>query len=169
MHRKLPLRFPFRIAPLPLFLLILLCLNACDVTQAPVTGTVVGVSDGDTVTLLVDGRERKVRLFGIDCPELHQAYGRKAKQFTSRMVYGKTVSLFEREHDRYGRMLGVIRVNGKFLDEELVAAGYAWHYRKYSGNRVLDSLENEARRHKRGLWADPGAVAPWEYRSLRRR
>jgi len=168
MHRKLPLRFPCRLAPLPLFLLILLCLNACDVTEEPVTGKVVGVSDGDTLTLLVDGREEKVRLFGIDCPELRQAFGRKAKKFTSRMVFGKTVTLTRVEKDRYGRTLGVIGVDGEFLDRALVRSGYAWHYRRYSSSSVLDSLENEARLNRRGLWADPDPVAPWKFRSRER-
>lgn len=103
--------------------------------------------------------------FGIDRPELHQAFGRKAKKFTSRMVFHKTVSLTRKDTDQYGRTLGVIEVDGEFLDQALVRSGYAWHYRKFSSNRVLDSLENEARLNKRGLWADPDAMAPWEFRS----
>ena len=168
MHSKLPRRILCPLAPLPLFLSILLFLNACDVTEKPVTGKVVGVSDGDTITLLIDGREEKVRLFGIDCPELHQAFGRRAKKFTSRMVFGKTVSLTRAEKDQYGRTLGVITVDGEFLDRALVRTGHAWHYRKYSSSSVLDSLENEARLHRRGLWADPDAVEPWKFRKRKR-
>jgi len=165
MNRKLPVGIVFRFARIPLFIAMLLFAGSCDVTQAPETGKVVGVSDGDTVTLLVDGRKEKVRLFGIDCPELHQAFGRKAKKFTSRMVFHKTVSLTRKDTDQYGRTLGVIEVDGEFLDQALVRSGYAWHYRKFSSSRVLDSLEQEARLNKKGLWADPDAMAPWEFRS----
>ncbi len=165
MNRKLPFGIVFRFASIHLFVAMLLFLGSCEVTQAPETGKVVGVSDGDTITLLVDGRKEKVRLFGIDCPELHQAFGRKAKKFTSRMVFHKTVSLTRKDTDQYGRTLGVIEVDGEFLDQALVRSGYAWHFRKFSSSRVLDSLENEARLNRRGLWADPDAVAPWKFRS----
>lgn len=165
MHGNPRFRNLCRFAQAHLFIAIILFINACDVTEAPVTGKVIGVSDGDTVTLLLEGREEKVRLFGIDCPELHQAFGRKAKKFTNRMVLHKTVALTRKETDQYGRTLGFIEVDGEFLDQALVRSGYAWHYRKFSSSRVLDSLETEARLNRRGLWADPDAVAPWKFRS----
>jgi endonuclease YncB( thermonuclease family) len=165
MDRKPLLHLLGRIARATLFMTLLLFLDACDVTEAPVTGKVVGVPDGDTVILLIDGRKEKVRLFGIDCPELPQAFGRKAKRFTGSMVYGKTVSLVRKDTDQYGRTLGMIEVDGEFLDQVLVRCGYAWHYRRYSSSRLLDSLENEARRRKTGLWADPNPVAPWKFRN----
>lgn len=119
-------------------------------TPATLSGKVVGVSDGDTIIMLIDQQQEKIRLEGIDCPEKRQVFGKKAKQFTSDMVYGKTVSLKRTGNDRYGRTLGVIQVQGKVLNQELVKAGYAWHFKKYSSSSVLSLLEEEARNERKG-------------------
>ncbi|UZJ39990.1 thermonuclease family protein [Prosthecochloris sp. SCSIO W1102] len=126
---------------------------------------VIGISDGDTITILIDGSPEKIRLHGIDCPEQGQDYGTKAKQFTSSMAYGKSVSIKRMGKDRYGRTIGWVQVDDKVLNEELVRAGYAWHYKKYSSNEVLAALENEAREKRVGLWAGHDPIPPWEYRN----
>jgi len=132
-------------------------------------GKVVGVSDGDTIEVMRAGRAVRVRLEGVDCPESRQAYGTRAKQFTSELVFGKTVSVQVRGTDQYGRILGeVILPNGRSLNRELVRNGYAWWYRRYSNDRVLQQLEQEARRERRGLWRDRNPTPPWEFRRERR-
>jgi micrococcal nuclease len=126
---------------------------------------VVGVSDGDTIKVMYQGHAERVRLYGIDCPEKGQAFGNRAKQFTSKMVFGKNVLVKTHGCDKYGRILGdVFTPDGRSLNQELVRAGYAWWFRRYSNDRNLERLEEEARSAKRGLWADLNAVPPWEWR-----
>lgn len=133
------------------------------------TGRVVGVSDGDTIEVMRAGRAVRVRLQGIDCPESHQAYGMRAKQFTAEMAFGKTVAVQVYGTDQYGRILGeVILPDGRSLNRELVRNGYAWWYRRYSHDPVLQQLEGEARRERRGLWRDKNPTPPWEFRRERR-
>jgi micrococcal nuclease len=136
---------------------------------ADFSGRVVGVTDGDTVTVLHDRTPIKVRLFGIDCPEKRQAFGQKAKQFTSAMAFGQDVTIQEHGLDKYGRTLGdVMLTDGRSVNQELVKAGMAWQYRKYSQDRILAELEAKARKAKRGLWVDPHSVPPWEWRKMRK-
>lgn len=130
------------------------------------SGRVIGVSDGDTVKVLHNGKAKKIRLHGIDCPEKGQAYGNNAKQFTSAMVFGKDVTIKEHGLDKYGRTIGdVLLPDGRNLNRELVAAGLAWWYRKYAAkDSTLERLEAEALTAKRGLWADPNPTPPWCWR-----
>ena len=95
------------------------------------TGKVVGISDGDTIKVLQNSKQVKIRLHGIDTPEKAQPFGKKAKQFTAKMVAGKIVDVKKTDTDRYGRTVAVITVNGKNLNESLVKSGFAWVYRKY--------------------------------------
>jgi len=106
------------------------------------TGKVVGIADSDTITVLNGKTPVKIRLYGIDCPEKGgQAFGNKAKQFTSDMVFKKQVQIEPMDQDRYGRTVAWVFVDGKNLCEELVAAGLAWHYKKYSSDQNLADLE----------------------------
>lgn len=150
-----------------LLLLVLSLLISKDSTET-LLGKVVGVTDGDTITLVINNNQEKVRLEGIDCPERGQVFGKRAKQFTSDMVYGKTVSLKRTGNDRYGRTLGLIQVQGKILNQELVKAGFAWHFKKYSSSPVLSLFEEEARQKRRGLWIEDNPLPPWDYRKLPR-
>src|SRR5206468_6700975 len=96
-------------------------------------GRVVGVADGDTITVLHDGRPEKLRLYGIDAPEKRQAFGQRAKEFTAGLAFGTTVTVRVRDHDRYRRTVAeVVLPDGRSLNQELVRAGYAWWYRRYS-------------------------------------
>ncbi len=130
----------------------------------------MGVSDGDTITVMHNGKGERIRLHGIDCPEKRQAFGNRAKQFTSTLVFGKTVTVQVMDRDRYGRTVGeVLLPDGRSLNRELVRAGFAWWYRRYApDDETLDQLEHEARGTQRGLWADPHAVPPWEWRRRRK-
>jgi len=128
-------------------------------------GKIIGVKDGDTVEMLIGTTPTTIRLEGIDCPEKNQAYGTQAKTFTSDRCFGMVCKVAGTSKDRYGRTLGtIITPTGLNVNQELVAAGYAWMYREYSSDRVLDSLETIAKAEKRGLWADPKAIPPWEFR-----
>ncbi len=138
---------------------------------ADFTGRVVGISDGDTITVLHNGKGERIRLHGIDCPEKRQAFGKRAKQLTSNLVFGKTVTVQVVDRDRYGRTIAeVLLPDGRSLNRELVKAGFAWWYWRYvPDDETLAQLEREARRAKRGLWADPNPVPPWEWRGMRKR
>lgn len=126
------------------------------------------MSDGDTIDVLREGRAVRVRLEGIDTPERGQPFGTRAKQFTSDLVFGKTVAVQVKGTDQYGRILGeVILPDGRSLNRELVRNGYAWWYRRYSDDPVLQQLEEEARRERRGLWRDQNPIPPWEFRRAR--
>jgi endonuclease YncB( thermonuclease family) len=126
----------------------------------------VGITDGDTLSVLRDGKAAKVRLWGIDTPEKAQAFGTRARQFASELVFGQTVTVTVRDTDRYGRLVAdVILPDGRSLNRELVAAGMAWWYRQYAkDDATLAKLEAEAKAAKRGLWSDPHAIAPWTWR-----
>lgn len=128
-------------------------------------GEVVGVMDGDTIEVMHRGEAVRVRLDGIDCPEKKQAFGNRAKQFTSRLTFGKTVKVVDKGPDRYGRTLGeVILPDGSSLNQRLVSEGYAWWYQRYSDDEELKRLQQEARKAKKGLWADPKIIPPWIFR-----
>ena len=132
------------------------------------SGKVVGVSDGDTISVLVNGIVRKVRLNGIDCPEKKQAFGQQAKSFTSASSFDKEVKVLGSGTDRYKRTIGeVILPNGENLNELLLQNGFAWWYKKYSSDEHKHQLEDQARKQKRGLWQDQHASAPWDFRKAK--
>ena len=136
------------------------------------TGKVVGVTDGDTLTLLVEETHFKIRLAGIDAPERGQPYGRKARQALSKKVLGKEVRVLQikihvlvRGRVLYKRTLGVVYLGRVCVNTELVKEGWAWYYRRYfnSDSKYLAQAEEAAKKAKAGLWADPNPVAPWQY------
>ena len=115
--------------------------------------------------LLHNQRPERIRLSGIDCPEKGQAFGKKAKQFTSALVYGKDVVIHVLSKDRHGRTVAdVVLPDGTNVSRELLRAGLAWWYRQYSKDKSLGALEEEAQQAKRGLWADQNPIPPWEIR-----
>lgn len=139
--------------------------------QPPIIGKVVGVSDGDTITVLDEQkRQHKVRLEGIDAPESNQDFGSKAKQSLSDLVFGKTVTVTSSKKDRYGRTLGKVTLDGKNMNLEQVNRGMAWFYRAYakelpgSDAATYEQAEARARQEKRGLWTDPSPTPPWDFR-----
>lgn len=132
---------------------------------------VVGVKDGDTIEVLIDGKQETVRLFAIDCPEKAQAYGQAAKKFTSALCYGKYVSVEPQpDRDQYNRILGTVYIDDTIvLNESLLKAGMAWHYKRYSNNETYSYLENTARAEHKGLWQDNAPIEPWNYRKANKR
>jgi len=130
------------------------------------SGKVVGVSDGDTITVLRGRTPVKIRLSGIDCPETGQDFGSRAKSVTSELAFGKVVRVRPHDTDRYGRSVAeVVLPDGRNLNQELVRRGLAWWYPKYAPNdSMLSKLEAEARAAKIGLWSRPDPTPPWEWR-----
>ena len=130
---------------------------------ADFTGPVVSVLDGDTIEVLHNHRAVRIRLNGIDCPEKRQAYGKKAKQAASALVFGKEATLQTYGKDKYGRTIAdVLLPDGTSVNHTLVKDGWCWWYRKYApGDTVLGGLEKEAREAKKGLWVDPAPIPPW--------
>lgn len=131
-------------------------------------GKVISVTDGDTIKILVDSRQIKVRLAEIDAPEKSQDYGMKSKQFLGNLVFGKVVRVKEVDWDRYGRMVGRVYLDKVDVNAEIVRNGYAWAYRKYLTDQTILSLETEARNNRRGLWASDVRMPPWEWRRGKR-
>ena len=132
-------------------------------------GKVVSVTDGDTIKVLKDGIQVKIRLASIDCPEKGQPYGQAAKKFTADLVAGKVVKVWPTDTDRYGRTVAFVFVGSTDLNKELLKAGLAWHYKQYSRDPELAKLEFEARAKKVGLWEEPDQIAPWEWRKNKRK
>ena len=150
-------------------LTIFFAVNLCWAWQ----GKVVGISDGNTITALHNGKQEKIRLYGIDCPEGFQGFGQKAKKFTSDAVFGKTVSVKPIDTDRYGRTVGIVIYAGGTmnLNAELLRSGYAWVYDQYCKRpecRMWEFIERKARDEKNGLWSMPDPVPPWEFRANER-
>ena len=143
---------------------------AASAHAADFTGPVVSVLDGDTTEVLHKTRPERTRLSSIDCPEKGQAFGTRAKQAASSLVFGKDVTLNTHGQDKYRRTLAdVFRLDGTHVNHTLAKDGWCWWYRKYApGDTVLEGLEQAAREAKRGLWADPKPVPPWEWRKRSR-
>jgi len=129
------------------------------------SGKVVGITDGDTITVLVNKESINVRLEGIDAPESRQSFGTKSKQALSEMVFGKAVTVKKIGEDRYGRTLGFVIVGELDANAKMIEDGWAWHFKKYNDEERLAKLEVEARSAKRGLWTEATPLAPWEYRA----
>ncbi|MGZ5044131.1 MAG: thermonuclease family protein [Methylobacter sp.] len=146
---------------LALFFIFSFCAGATEILE----GRVVGVHDGDTVTLLMMGNQQlKIRLAQIDAPESDQAFGQRSKQSLSNMVFNKTVHVEKETIDKYGRTVGTIIVDGIDANKEQVKRGMAWVYRQYLHDQSLLQVEDEARQMKVGLWSEPNPMPPWEYR-----
>lgn len=131
------------------------------------SGKVIGIHDGDSLTVLKDGRTQvKVRLVAIDAPERGQEFGRVAKEMLSELTFGKLVHVHPSGKDKYGRTLARVTVRNRDVNYTMVSRGYAWHYRKYSDNERLQKAEARAKKKGRGLWAAANAMAPWEFRKI---
>jgi endonuclease YncB( thermonuclease family) len=134
-------------------------------------GLIVAVSDGDTATLLThDKQQLKIRLVGIDAPEKKQAYGTKAREHLASRIFKQEVEVELRTKDRYGRYLGVIYKGGIDVNQGMVQDGYAWFYKHYAKEQPkaealrYANAEESAKQLRKGLWADPNPVPPWDFR-----
>jgi len=150
-----------------------LALTAYGATAAEFDGTIVGVADGDTVTLLDASRtQHRIRLDGIDAPERTQPYGQRARQSLAELAHGRTAHADCPKVDRYGRAVCRVIVDGVDIGFEQIRRGFAWHYVKYAHEqRTSDRAsyaraEREARSTQTGLWSFSDPTAPWDYRRI---
>ena len=139
--------------------------------SATITGKVVGVSDGDTITVLDASKtQHKIRLEGIDAPEKAQPFGQRSKQHLSDLVFGKQVEVVTNKTDKYGRSVGKVLVGGKDANLQQVRSGLAWHYKQYQSEQSASdreeyaNAETSAQAQKSGLWVDPKPMPPREWR-----
>jgi endonuclease YncB( thermonuclease family) len=132
---------------------------------ADVVGHVVAVHDGDTITVLVAGRGIRVRLHAIDAPERGQPFSNASRHALEALVAGREVRIVERGHDGYGRLLGRVHAGALDVNAEQVRLGYAWVFRRFVNDPLLLAFEAEAKAAQRGLWRDPKAVPPWQWRA----
>jgi len=164
------LRAPF--SALLLAALLLPLQASADILQ----GRVVGVTDGDTITLLDSSKTQyKIRLSGIDAPEKKQPFGQRSKESLSAMAYGKEIYVEWFKKDRYGRTIGkLVTKQGQDINLEQINSGMAWHYKKYEKEQAWEDrllyaeAEVRAERTRVGLWSAPNPVPPWEYRKEKR-
>jgi len=151
--------------------LLFLASIACTALGSEIVGQVVGVADGDTITVLVDGHDSvKVRLAGIDAPEKAQPFGAVSKRHLSDRVFGRPVTVEWTKKDRYGRVIGRVLADGEDVCLDQVRSGLAWHYKHYASEQAAGqrtayaAAEEQARQEKAGLWSQPNPVPPWEFR-----
>jgi endonuclease YncB( thermonuclease family) len=151
--------------------LILAVLGLSIFTATAFEARVVGVSDGDTITVLdANKTQYKIRVAGIDAPEKNQDFGNRSKEHLSDLVYGKTVNLPEAKIDKYGRTVSRVLIGKTDAGLEQIKAGMAWHYKKYEVEQSPEdrasysAAETKAKEAKLGLWAQPNAVRPEDFR-----
>ena len=140
------------------------------ISAESLTGKVISIADGDTATILTGNKKTKVRLAEIDTPEKNQPYGKEAKKALSDFIFGKSVRIEVQTIDRYGRTVGKIFLGNLDINKEMVRAGHAWVYRRYTKDETLFKLEEYAKQNMFGLWALPEDqhIAPWEWRRGKR-
>lgn len=159
----------FRMKKSILWIFVLFCFaSACARVQE---NQVLSVADGDTLTIYSHRKKVKIRLAGIDCPELSQPYGKIAKRFVQKVTSGRVVSIEKKTRDQYGRVVAFVFIDDKMLNEMMVDFGYAWVYRKYCNYDICSRwarLEAIARKQRKGLWLDSRPIAPWEWRRIQR-
>ena len=156
---------------------IILCaslLLALPSQAATITGRVVKVSDGDTITVLEGTTQHKIRLMGIDAPEKAQPFGNRSKQALANNIAGKTVEVEYNKKDRYQRIIGKVTHLGYDINLRQIELGMAWHYKQYEREQDVEDrskyaqAEYVAQKDKVGLWSQGQAQAPWEWRRAKK-
>lgn len=154
---------------LPIVAALLLSALACN--AATIEGKVVGVADGDTITVLDStNTQHKIRLSGIDAPEKSQPFGNRSKQSLSDLVFSKAVTVDTDKRDKYKRNVGKVLVDGVDANLEQIKRGLAWHYKHYereqpaADRKAYSDTEDAAKAARRGLWVDSEPVPPWKFR-----
>ena len=153
------------------FLASLVLLISCTINAATLQGKVVGVADGDTITVLdATNTQHKIRLQGLDAPEKAQPFGQKSKQSLHQLVHSKHVIVEFQKKDKYGRTVGKVLFNGTDICLEQIKLGMAWHYKQYESEQTTEErdayaqAELAARTKTIGIWKDKNPIPPWEFR-----
>ena len=151
-----------------ILLIILLVINS--VFLLAISGKVVKVSDGDTFYLKSNGKSYKIRMYGIDAPELHQAYGQESKKYLENLIMDKNVDVNIKSEDKYGRKVGKVIYKNKDINLEMIKSGNAWYYGYYakSEKEYKKAFEN-AQKKKIGLWKGKNIENPRDYRLKHKR
>lgn len=153
--------------------LLAACVASSGTATADFTGRVVGVADGDTLTVMKHRRKVKIRISGIDAPERQQAFGKLAKLSLTELALGREVFVEEHKKDRYGRTLGRVMQGGADLGLRQIERGLAWHYKQYARDQPASeswryaAAEKRARQHHAGLWREARPIPPWRWRHTR--
>lgn len=134
------------------------------IAAAAFLASVIGISDGDTLTIIRDREPMKIRVAEIDAPEKSQPFGNKSKQALSELCFGKQAEITPKEIDRYGRTVARVRCNGQDVSEYQLKNGMAWVFDRYVKDRSLYGIQDEARQARQGLWSDGNPLPPWEWR-----
>jgi endonuclease YncB( thermonuclease family) len=149
---------------------VLIC-SALIANAEVLNGTVVGISDGDTITVLDKlSKEHKVRLVGIDAPEKSQAFGNEAKETLSNYIYKKEVSVEFKKYDKYKRIVGKVTLDGQDICLQMILDGMAWHYTEYEKEQpktdrdLYREAEASTRNVNIGIWSKKQPVSPWIFR-----
>ena len=147
--------------------LLVACLCAC---ADELTGRVVKVADGDTITVQLSNKKReRVRFLGIDAPEHDQAYGAEARTAMNKLANSRMVKVVYEQRDMYGRIVGQVFIGERDLGMLMLRMGLAWHYKQYSNSKEYAAAEAAARVAKAGLWHDASPMPPWEFRREQKR
>lgn len=154
----------------------MILLLSAEVCAETISGHVVAVYDGDTVTVLDQfNHQYKVRLSGIDAPERKQAFGTVSRNALSNMIFGKQVVVTYSKLDRNKRPLGKIFIDDQDVNLAMIKNGMAWHFTKYQKTQSFEDRLNylhaqmDAEKQKIGLWTDPHPVPPWEFRKSKKK
>ena len=152
-------------------LVVSLLFALVDAKAEVLIGKVVGITDGDTITVLdANKTEHKVRLMGIDAPEKSQDFGSASKQALSNYIYQREVTVEYKKLDKYKRIVGKVTLDGQDICLQMIVDGMAWHYTEYekeqskADRELYRHAEAKAREVNLGLWVEKQAVSPWIFR-----
>ena len=160
----------FKLLFLSIFSFIFL---SCDVSSQVESdgrsGNVVKIIDGDTYDIILDGKQTRIRMFGIDAPERGMDYYKASKQYLGELCMNQVLHLDIVNTDRYGRIVAKsFLADGRELGAEMIRAGMAWHFKRYSDDEVSATLETTARENQVGLWSISNPTPPWDYRKRKK-
>lgn len=152
-----------------IFVQLFLGCNAENKTIETDTGDVVKIIDGDTYDIQIDGKQTRIRMYGIDAPEKGMDFYKVSKNYLGALCKGNQIKIQRIDKDRYGRIIAKSYLpDGKELGAEMIKAGLAWHFKRYSKDEDLSSLELSSRTHKYGIWSMDHPTPPWEYRKKKK-
>lgn len=129
---------------------------------------IVGIADGDTLTILRERAPLKIRLANIDAPEKKQPFGTRSRQSLATLCFGKEATFKQQSRDRYGRIVAIVYCDGVNVNRRQVELGLAWVYLKYNADRSLPLVELAARLGRHGLWSESEPIPPWEFRRAKK-
>ncbi len=152
-----------------LFFFILLGFLGEGVAQESFTAKVSKIIDGDSVVITYRKKNIQLRLWGIDCPEWNQPYSQEAKQFTKQFLKKRKIVVIPKDWDKYGRLVAIVEVGGRCINQELVKAGFAWVHIYYCREKICKKwrvLEKKSRQQGIGLWHNAEPIAPWKWKRM---